>query len=55
MGVPGKKGKGGSKGKGAKGKDVKRQSNHQARYRSRPPAARACLLRRAQRRALTEF
>ena len=39
MGVPGTKGKGGGKGKGAKGKDVKRQSNHQARRRSGPPAA----------------
>ena len=33
MGVPSKKGKGGGKGKGAKGKDTKRQgsTNHQAR------------------------
>ena len=34
MGVPSKKGKGGGKGKGAKGKDTKRQgsTNHQARH-----------------------
>ena len=33
MGVPSKKGKGGGKGKGAKGKDTKRQgsTSHQAR------------------------
>ena len=41
MGVPSKKGKGGGKGKGAKGKDAKRQgsTSHQAR----PGYAPACL------------
>ena len=50
MGVPGKKGKGGGKGKGAKGKDAKRQntSNHQVRLGSlEAPTLRACVPARA--------